>query len=340
MENALSWQNFYKHPRFWRHAFVWGIFFGFVLLVVGLDAYYNSDHATEEGPSFNFYIFLIEFMVLIYASFYAYNKLVPKKKYLLFFGIVLLLIIVISLVDGVLEIGSVQMGEMTGFLANMLFFPLFIIVAFGVKLAYHGGRQLLVIERLEARQTESELKLLKSQINPHFLFNTLNNIYATNLEDSEKANDIVLGLAGLLRYQLESNSKQKALLADEIESLENYIALEKIRVLDCDVEIKKKGDFGDIEIVPLLLLPFVENAFKYGTGIEPGSIEIRFELNENNYFAFYCRNRIVQKKGKIHSSGIGLNNVKKRLQLMYKNKHQLDINDENNYFKINLGIQL
>lgn len=244
------------------------------------------------------------------------------------------------MVDDLLDVSSIQIGEFKGFFANVLSFPILLFIAFGIKLAYHNAKQLLVIDRLEANQTETELKLLKSQINPHFLFNTLNNIYATNLEDRDKANDILLGLADLLRYQLESGNKQKALLSNEIDSLENYITLEKVRVLDCEVHLEKKGDFDTIEIVPLLLLPFVENAFKYGTGIEPGKIDIRFELDEKAYFSFYCGNKIVQKKGKVHSSGIGLENVRKRLELMYQNKYELDIKNENNYFEIRLNIQL
>jgi len=273
---------------------------------------------TNNDGDYDFPLFIAEIAVLIYASFYAYNKLIPQKKYTQFLSALTLIIIVIAFVDGWLDTTSVQIGELTGFLANVVLFPIFLLIAFGIKLSYHGARQLLVIDR----------------------FNTLNNIYAANLENQDKANDIILGLADLLRYQLESGNKQKALLVNEIESLENYIALEKIRVLDCEVKLEKQGNFDDVEIVPLLLLPFIENAFKYGTGIEPGSIDIRFEIDEKNYFSFYCGNKIVQKKGKIHSGGIGLDNVRKRLQLMYPNKHKLDINNENNYFKINLNVQL
>ncbi|MEM6321789.1 MAG: hypothetical protein AAF960_29280, partial [Bacteroidota bacterium] len=91
-------------------------------------------------------------------------------------------------------------------------------------------------------------------------------------------------------------------------------------------------------IVPLLLIPFVENAFKYGTGIEAGAIEVAFELSENGTFHFYCRNKIVQKNGKVHSEGIGLENVKKRLALRYPNQHELIITNRENYFTVDLTI--
>ena len=150
------------------------------------------------------------------------------------------------------------MGAAKGFWANIILFPFVVLVAFGLKLSYHGTKQLFVIERLKAEQTESELKLLKSQVNPHFLFNTLNNIYSTNLEDHEKANEIILELSDLLRYQLESYKTKFAPLDREINSMENYIDLEKIRVLDCVVQVSKEGNFVEAEIVPLLLLPFVQ----------------------------------------------------------------------------------
>jgi len=340
MEEQLNWNNFYKHPRFWRHIIVWAIFLIFIIAVTVLDYYYNPHKKSFYPELRDFFIFFLEFALLIYSTFYAYNKLITREKYVQLFSIIVLVIVIVSLIDSWLIGDTVQIGILKGFWANLIVFPMLLTIAFGIKLAYHGTRQLFIIQRLENKQRESELKLLKSQINPHFLFNTLNNIYATNLENHDKANDIILGLADLLRYQLESNKKQKTLLINEIKSLENYIVLEKIRVLDCEVHLEKQGNFDDVEIVPLLLLPFIENAFKYGTGIEPGSIDIRFEIDEKNYFSFYCGNKIVQKKGKVHSGGIGLDNVRKRLQLMYKNKHQLDIKNENNYFEVRLNIQL
>jgi len=121
--------------------------------------------------------------------------------------------------------------------------------------------------------------------------------------------------------------------------LENYISLEKIRVKDCKVNVQKEGDFEKVRIVPLLLLPFVENAFKYGTGIEQGEIDLTFHLNDANVFNFYCQNKVVQKNGKIHSGGIGLENVKKRLALKYANDYNLDIVNENGYFTVQLEIR-
>ncbi len=339
MEQRLSLTNFYNHPRFWRHFIPWILFFVFFFAAtVGTDS--TQGDGEMSGAWDRLLLVIFELLLLIYSSFYAYNKLFHQRKFLPFAFILILIVLGVSTLDHFANTGVIQMGPIQGFFANLILFPFVLLVAFGLKLAWHGTRQLFVIERLQAKQTESELKLLKSQVNPHFLFNTLNNIYSTNLEDHDKANEIILGLSDLLRYQLESYKKKFTPLQEEISSLESYIELEKIRVLDCTISLKKKGDFSKAEIVPLLLLPFVENAFKYGTGIEPGVIDISFDLSTDKLFHFSIANKIVLKKGKVHSGGIGLENVKKRLALMYDGRFDLKISEANALFNVDLKIKL
>ena len=129
-------------------------------------------------------------------------------------------------------------------------------------------------------------------------------------------------------------------MSDDIYSLDNYLSLERIRVRDCHVHLEKQGDFEAVEIVPLLLLPFIENAFKYGTGLEPGEIALRFELTEGHQFHFHCRNKIVRKKAPVHSGGIGLENVKKRLALAYPGRYRLQVQPSTHYFTVDLNITL
>ena len=338
METNLSFTNFWRHPRFWRHFWGWFIFMVFLFLMFAATAVGNPEEEHLEGVG-KVLRFIIGILVLIYASFFAYNKLKPQKKYLLLGLAFIVIILVVAFLNDRYGFNGIMMGKLQGFWANVVMYPFILMIAFGFKLAYHSARHLLVIEKLKTKQTESELKLLKSQVNPHFLFNTLNNIYATNLDDHEKANEIILELADLLRYQLKSQSKPMMPLNEEISILENYISLEKIRVRDCKVNVQKDGDFQKVTIVPLLLLPFVENAFKYGTGIEQGEIDLKFHLDVSNTFSFYCRNRVVQKNGKIHSGGIGLENVKKRLALKYAGNYTLDIEDGNGYFTVQLEIK-
>lgn len=339
MEEKLSFSNFYRHPRFWRHLGMWAIMYVFFIVNV-LIMWFEKKEEFQAGEEVDLIFFLLELKLLVYGCFYVYNKLQPQRKYWQMFVCFALLIIGVSLLDHYTESLVITIGDLKGFWANLVVYPMIVLVAFGFKLAYHGVKQVFVIQKLEKEKMESELKLLKSQVNPHFLFNTLNNIYSTNLDDHDKANDMILGLADLLRYQLESNKQNFTILETEIRNLEHYVEMEKIRVRDCDLSIEKEGDFSEAKIAPLLLLPFVENAFKYGTGIQKGEISIRYELKNNKEFEFSCKNKIVQKDGKVHSGGIGLKNVQKRLELIYPNKYDLDIQHTDDWYSVVLKIDL
>ncbi len=338
MKEKLSFVNFYRHPRFYRHLIPWIIAIVLLVLLASIDD--ESGERSNFTPPLELVVFTFEIFLLVYSSFYIYSQFWRKGRKMNFWLVQVAIILLLAGADAYLENGAVQMGALPSFWANTLFLCLLLLVAYGFKWAYHGARSILVIERLKAKQTETELNLLKSQINPHFLFNTLNNIYSTNLHDHEKANEIILELSDLLRYQLESNKKAKVPLSSEIESLDNYIELEKIRVKECDIEIKRSGDLSRAEILPLLLLPFVENAFKYGTGITKGKIDILYQLEGHNLFTFKCVNKIVTSAEKLHSGGIGLANVRKRLELMYENKYSLNIANENGNFSVDLQMQL
>jgi two-component system, LytTR family, sensor kinase len=188
----------------------------------------------------------------------------------------------------------------------------------------------------QAKQLEAEMKLLKMQIQPHFLFNTLNNIYATNLTKHADANEMILQLSEILRFQLESNKKQFIKLTEEIVIIENYVALEKVRLHDCAVTVTKIGNCEGFSILSLLLLPLLENAFKYGKN----NIHIRLEMKENT-FIFECENEIISNVQHKQSNKIGLANVQKRLELMYAERYSfLAKANDNNVFKVVLQIQL
>ncbi|MCB9234504.1 MAG: histidine kinase [Bacteroidia bacterium] len=341
MKNPLSWQNFWRHPRFWRHVVAWLLPISFTLGSLWLTLQVMPKLAPIlEKAIWDLLRFSGFSMVLVYFCLYLYAKFpFPTGKRNFLIGAALAVILV-SFLEGLFGPGAVHIGNITGFWANLTAFPVVLLVAFGVKFAWRGLQQKLQIDQLKASQVESELKLLKSQVNPHFLFNTLNNIYATNLENPEKANEIILELADLLRYQLESERQRSISLAKEVSILGNYIHLERIRLRNCEVIFELKGDFEPAKIAPLLLLPFVENAFKYGTGGPNDRIEIRLELTEPNTFHFHCKNGIVQKQGRVHSGGIGLANVKKRLSLLYPGRHKLDLKQLEGFFEVHLSIKL
>ena len=195
--------------------------------------------------------------------------------------------------------------------------------------------------QLKTEKLTNELKLLKSQLSPHFLFNTLNNIDALIFQDQKLASVTVVKLSELLRYMLYDAALYKVKLSDEVEFIRNLLELQKLRLINKDdIDFRVEGNFERHEIAPMLLIPFVENMFKHGSqkGRSPlFSISI---IVAQNSLLLNCKNHIRETKNIDSRSGIGLHNVKKRLELLYENNFSIQIINENNDFEIKLEIQL
>jgi LytS/YehU family sensor histidine kinase len=196
----------------------------------------------------------------------------------------------------------------------------------------------------ELKLREAELQLLKAQIHPHFLFNTLNNLYGLTLEKSEEAPQLVLRLSEMLDYILYRCNEKRVLLSEEIKNLKNYIEIEKVRYSkNLELKLNFPKETGKNKIAPLILLPFIENAFKHGASNFAGEATIVFSIVlNNNQLEISLKNSKNEKnhKNSHSSSGIGLNNVKKRLEFLYPEKHILKIEDEADTFSVNLFLDL
>lgn len=192
---------------------------------------------------------------------------------------------------------------------------------------------------------QAELDFLKSQIHPHFLFNTLNNLYALTLSNSPKSPNIVMGLSEILRYMLYECNVAHVDLKKDVEVLESYILIEKIRYEDrLDLSFTKTGDINAHQIAPLLLLPLVENAFKHGVSEKVGEAWINIDLAvKDNLLKFKVANskaENVDQTAAKHYGKIGLENVRKRLQIIYPKAHEIKIFDEEELFVAILEINL
>jgi two-component system, LytTR family, sensor kinase len=195
----------------------------------------------------------------------------------------------------------------------------------------------------EKEKLNTEIKFLKSQINPHFLFNTLNNIYTLTVIKSDKASESLLSLSQLLRYMLYDSNEVKVALKKEIEYLQNYIDLALLkdsRGLNINLEVR--NNHPNLLVAPLLFIPFVENALKHSKieDLKEGMINIHLKTFENT-IEFFVENSIpknVINKDKV--GGIGLKNVKQRLQLLYPNKHKLEIESNETLYKVYLKLYL
>lgn len=201
------------------------------------------------------------------------------------------------------------------------------------------------IKQLEKEKISTELKYLKSQINPHFLFNTLNNIYGLAIEKSDKVPGLILQLSDLLSYSLYESSQQQLPVEKELKLIRDYVAIEKERYGDrvgVIWEIKKEEIKG-LEIAPLLFFPLVENAFKHGVKEETGGGQIQLFLSkEKEHLIFKVKNTIPADylEGEQEKTGIGLSNVRRRLNLLYPNTHELKIEALENWFCVQLKIKL
>jgi two-component system, LytTR family, sensor histidine kinase AlgZ len=198
-------------------------------------------------------------------------------------------------------------------------------------------------ERMQAEKEKviSELQLLKAQVHPHFLFNTLNNIYSFSLENSSKTPEMILKLSSLLSYMLYDCKAEEVLLEKEIEVMKNYIGLEKERYDNkLDISVSIEGDVKDKFIAPLLILPFLENAFKHGTSEQLGENWLSIDISVHK---FKLRCKIANSKNEgvpFNEAGIGIPNVKKRLRFLYPGKHELKIADEGAFFVVSLMVEL
>jgi sensor histidine kinase YesM len=195
--------------------------------------------------------------------------------------------------------------------------------------------------KAEKEKITAELQLLKAQVHPHFLFNTLNNIYSFSLENSPKTPGMILKLSSLLSYMLYECGTEEVLLEKEIGIMKNYVDLEKERYGNkIEISWSAEGDIKDKYIAPLLMLPFLENAFKHGTSEQVEKPWLSVDISVK-YDTLRCK--IANSKNEYvpySNSGIGIQNVKKRLAFIYPDKYELKLSDEGNFFVVSLLIKL
>jgi len=221
---------------------------------------------------------------------------------------------------------------------------LFIVfLSLGLRLLERQSKIELIQEEAEKAKLNAELAFLKNQISPHFFFNTLNNIYSLIDRSTEDSKDAVIKLSRLMRYILNETGQENRLLNDEIEFMKNYIDLMKLRIgARTRLEVSFPYHCRDLIVPHLLFVSLIENAFKYGISVQDESfVNIRLECEGNN-IRFRCENGLpeIGNDTILTSQGIGLENLKKRLSLLYPGRHELKINKTANKFEATLNIQL
>jgi len=324
----MSKLDYWIDNKIVQNGFIW--FFLFLILLTTIQA----DNRVSSS------IFII---LLLAPAVYINNVFILpflRKKLLLFIGLFILNTLIFTIIS-VYIIKTVAYLDLEFWMFANFFGILFLAMIFAsaIKIARDSFTR-------RQQEKEAELKLLKAQLNPHFLFNTLNNLYGLSVAKSDKLPNLMLKLSDLLRYSLYETKETVVPLEKEIQYLENYISLEKIRLEDkTDIQFIKTGNLSSKKIAPMLFIVFVENAFKH-LGEESNNkskVSVSINVKENNSLEFSCfntRDKSQNMEGNLEEgkSGIGLQNAKKRLNLMYPEKHSLVIIEENENYIVNLKL--
>lgn len=340
-----------KRFSFLRHA---------LLLIVTFAVIFSSNSQNEYSGALKFYRLLLIYAVLITMCYINTYILVPlfffKAKYVYYLAslsllVILCLLLMKNLFAGALAFGKVltahaHFGEIRGLNEGFFIMVSITLITTMIKLFQRWTIDNERISELKTMALRMELNELKNQINPHFLFNMLNGIKALVRSDPEKANLIIMKLSEFLRYQIYENNEEKTPLKSEITFLSNFLSLEMMRRDKLSIEIKtpeESGVLNGIYIPPNLFTTFVENAVKHSVDISGGESFIRIKIAlSGNQLHFSCANskdpEFMPSDKK--NSGLGLANIKRRLELLYQEDHSLDIDSTKNQFNITLIIPI
>lgn len=314
----------------------------------------------SNNENFIFWFSTILSTISIVSSYVFVYYLIPdfliakKQKqfvlYTFYAGVFIVCAVLMTVVFGFVFFYNLEFQQMPALTKNsgVILVCVFLIIALAsaIKILKYNYKSLDEKKTLENKflQTqlqlkEQELKFLKMQIHPHFLFNTLNTLYGFALKKSEEAPEMILKLSNLLDYILYQVDKPLVLLQDEVNHIEDYISLEKSRFQDSlQVTFDKDLITDKLDIAPMLLLPFVENAFKHGTQID-GVVKVQMNLKvDETTLSFNIENSSIRKEKS--NNGIGLENIKKRLEMLYPKQYFLEILQKEQLFKVNLKIPI
>lgn len=334
-----------------------------LLMWFAIWLFFNSFfNAGSKNESFVFWFSVLLSGISISAIYVFIYYLIPdfllEKSYRTFilytiYALVFIICAVLmTMVFGFVFFFNLEYQQMPGLTKNpsvIVVAVLFMITAASsFKIVKFNFKAMEEKKRLENQFLQAQLKLkeeelshLKSQIHPHFLFNTLNTLYGFSLQQSEQTPELILKLSALLDYILYQVDKETVFLKDELQHIYNYTDLEQIRfsdTLQLDFSIEEFSD--DIRLPPMLLLPFVENAFKHGTVLQ-GSlfVEIRLKVT-NNQLTFSVRNSYQNTSKASNSKGLGMQNLKKRLEYLYSDQFTLHVNQKENTYLTLLKIPI
>jgi sensor histidine kinase YesM len=356
-----------RNDRIKQHLLFWGIWYPYITLTHAASPFGYPEMAYFKNPVYtfteSFFVVLAQVPLTYGMLYFVLPKFILKKKYLQS----LFVIIAFWFAGGIfnLYLMSQVFPPLLAYLLPSEYLPLAprsegvsffmaviatnkgaftiacsaLMLKFGKHWYYKEHRNL----QLQKENAESQLRLLTAQVHPHFLFNTLNNIYSQTQIESPKGSKMIMGLSDILRYILYEGQKPMVRLKQELQLIIEYVNLEKIRYGNkLEVNVLIPDTPKDLYIAPLLLLPFVENCFKHGTSnvLENPWINLTIELKDTTLVMKLMNGKVPMKGKEQKRSGIGINNVRKRLDLLYKDRYDLQIREEEEVFVVDLRVEL
>jgi two-component system, LytTR family, sensor kinase len=321
----------------WIHAIVWPL----LLAVPGILLWDQSFFGLSAG----FYLIttLYHIGLFYFNAFYLYPKLLNKHTWWLY----ILCLFAIVAFSGFAKVFFLQLDpgfRFTTINKRLIFFPVapFLFASVIYRLVSDRIRFERMEKEARAQRLDAELKLLRSQVSPHFLFNMLTNMVSLARHQSKLLEPSLIQLSELLRYMLYESNEEKISISKEIEHIQNYVALQQLRFgEDVKIDLNLQNDYPEGVIEPMLLVPFIENAFKHGIGmVKDPFIKISIIVKEPMLTFTVENNYSTSNQSKDRHSGIGLTNVQNRLELLYANNYRLNISDKDGIYSVHLNCKL
>ncbi len=348
--------NIKNIPPIILHILCW-----FIVILIILSTFYNKFNYFPVDDFFyyrlflNIVIFYLNYSILVPRLLlnkkigeYAFVSLAFIAFFIFVYQNILPSIPIMSGFDNQHELLNLENGQnvikskklfFLGFIQGIVIFLLFAI-SLSIKLSIEWYKNEKIKNLIKTQKINAELSFLKMQLNPHFLFNTLNSIYSLANKKSDDTPEAIITLSELMRYMIYETNKEFVTLQNEIDYIKNFISLQNLRLKDSSgVRFNVRGKL-DYNIEPLLLISFIENAFKYGTDYT-GKTNINIEIKvEDDILSLKASNYISLKEKNNLSSGIGIENIKNRLNILYPNSHTLNIEESDKLFKVELLLKL
>lgn len=351
------------------HATFWILVFA-IMLVSGPGNDTSLMEVIRKLINISFY------MLVVYINLgYLIPRYMSQKNFMTYCLLLLAMVAVFTPIKVLLLYITYDEADPKEFLIlnQQFIFLLLFMIAGGstvIKIISDWQRHQRDRKELETQRMQSEIQFLKSQINPHFLFNTLNSLYALTLKKSDKAPEIVIKLSEMMRYMLYECNERRVPLQKEVNYIENYLAMESLRQAgSADIQFEVEGEITDQTIAPLIFIPFLENSFKHGVNrqIHDGYVHVQMKVLENKLLLRILNSKPVvqtptwphgiaavmtgqvktekqvstaKENGEVKSGGIGLVNVRRRLNLLYPGQYKLDIEDNNKEHIVELSLDL